>query len=128
MSKVVVDASAVIAYLRREPGWAALEAPLAGHCLISTVNLAEVIGTLRAQGLEAATVEAILAQLDLTVVAFDAPQARRAGELHLAARHPGLSVGARACLALAAAQGLVALTTDVAWAALDATLAVQVVR
>jgi PIN domain nuclease of toxin-antitoxin system len=124
---VVVDASAVIAYLRREPGWAALEPHLAGHCLISAVNLAEVIGALRAQGLEAATVEAILAQLDLSVVAFDAPQARRAGELHLATRHLGLSLGDCACLALAAAQGLAALTTDAAWEKLDAALTVQVV-
>lgn len=53
MSKVVVDSSAVIAYLRREPGWEALEGYLAGICLISAVNLTEVVGTLRDKGIAA---------------------------------------------------------------------------
>jgi PIN domain nuclease of toxin-antitoxin system len=128
LNKVVVDASVVIAYLRREPGWTSLEPHLAGHCLISTVNLTEVIGKLREKGVDHATLEAILEQLGLTVVAFDEAQARRAGELRVATRHLGLSLGDRACLALAAVQGLTALTTDAAWGAFKAAIAVQVVR
>lgn len=128
MTKVVVDSSVVIAYLRREPGWESLERHLAGTCLISTVNLTEVIGKLREKGIDPATVDAILDQLGLTVVLFDEPQARRAGELRVATRHRGLSLGDRACLALAAAQAAPAITTDSAWTALDVGIEVQVVR
>lgn len=128
MNKVVVDASVVIAYLRREPGWASLEPYLVGHCLISTVNLPEVISKLREKGVDPGTLEAILDQLGLTVVAFDEPQARRAGELRVTTRHLGLSLGDRACLALAGVQGLTAITTDAAWGALESTITVQVVR
>lgn len=128
MTKVVVDASVVIAYLRREPDWESLEGYLAGTCLISTVSLTEVIGKLREKGVDPVTVEAILDQLGLTVVPFDESQARRAGELRLATRSRGLSLGDRACLALAGAQAAPAITTDSAWGALDVGIEVWVVR
>ena len=128
MNKVVVDSSVVIAYLRREPGWESLEQHLAGTCLISTVNLTEVIGKLREKGVDHTTLDSILDQLGLTVVSFDETQARQAGELRLVTRHLGLSLGDRACLALAGVQGLVAITTDAAWGQLNSGTNVQVVR
>ena len=126
MTKVVVDSSAVIAYLRREPGWEAIEGYLAGTCLISTVNLTEVVGTLRDKGIGTGALDDILDQLELTVMPFDGAQARRAGDLQIHARSPGLSLGARACLALAAAQKLTAVTTDSAWRQLDVGVVVEV--
>jgi ribonuclease VapC len=128
VTKVVVDASVVIAYLRREPGWESLEGYLAGTCLISTVNLTEVIGKLREKGVDPVTVEAILDQLGLTVVPFDELQARRAGELRVTTRSQGLSLGDRVCLALAGAQAVPAITTDSVWATLDVDIEVWVVR
>jgi PIN domain nuclease of toxin-antitoxin system len=96
--------------------------------LISTVNLTEVIGKLREKGVDGATVESILDQLGLTVVSFDEPQARQAGELRVATRHLGLSLGDRACLALASVQGVAAVTTDMAWGQMESGLSVRVVR
>ena len=128
MNKGVVDARGVIASRRREPGRAALEPPLAGHGLISPVNLTEVIGKRREKGVDSATLEAILEQVGWTGVAFDQVQARRAGERRVATRQLGLSWGDRACRALAAVQGLTARTTEAAWGALEAAIAVQVVR
>lgn len=128
MSKVVVDASVVIAYLRREPGWESLEGHLASACLIGAVNLTEVIGTLRDKGIAPEVIDRILDQLALTVMPYDEPQAREAGELRVASRHLGLSLGDRACLALARVQKLTAITTDSAWGQLDVGIQVQVVR
>ncbi len=128
MNKVVVDSSAVIAYLRREHGWESLESYLAGTCLISAVNLTEIIGKLREKEVESATVDAILDQLGLTVVAFDESQARRAGEMRLATRHLGLSLGDRACLALAEELGVTAITTDAIWGQLASVISVRVIR
>jgi PIN domain nuclease of toxin-antitoxin system len=126
--KTVVDSSVVIAYLRREPEWESLEHHLSGVCLISTVNLTEVIGKLREKRVESATVDIIIDRLGLTVVPFDETQARWAGELRLVIRHPGLSLGDRACLALASVQGLTAITTDKAWGQLEIGVKVRIVR
>lgn len=128
MSKVVVDSSVVIAYLRQETGWEALEAYLAGTCLISAVNLTEVVGTLRDKGIAAGALDTILEPLALTVMPYDAAQARQAGELRVSTKHLGLSLGDRACLALAAAQKLTAVTTDAIWGQVDAGVTVKVVR
>lgn len=128
MSKVVVDSSVVIAYLRREPGWEALEGYLAGTCLISTVNLTEVVGTLRDKGIAAEALDTILDHLELTVMSYDEAQARKAGELRVATKHLGLSLGDRACLALADAQKLAAITTDSVWGQLDVGIKIKVVR
>ncbi len=83
MTKVVLDSSAVIAYLRRESGWKNVEHYLASACVISAVNLTAVIGKLREKGVDQTTVDAILDQLNLTVIPFDEHQARCAGELRL---------------------------------------------
>lgn len=56
----MIDSSVVIAYPRREPGWEALEGHLAGTCLISAVNLSEVIGTLRDKGIAAGALDIVL--------------------------------------------------------------------
>lgn len=53
-----------------------------------------------------------LCELDLGVVALDRGQAERAGLLRAATRDAGLSLGDRACLALAQQKGVPVLTTD----------------
>ena len=57
-------------------------------------------------------------------------QAQRSAELRLATRTAGLSLGDRACLALAAELGAPALTADRSWTGIAeaAGVAVQVVR
>jgi PIN domain nuclease of toxin-antitoxin system len=61
-------------------------------------------------------------------VIFDGPMALRAGKLRAAARSRGLSLGDRACLALAQREGLPALTADRAWAGLDIGVEVRLIR
>ena len=53
-----------------------------------------------------------LRELDFEVVALDRGQAEGAGLLRATTREAGLSLGDRACLALARQRGMPALTTD----------------
>lgn len=127
MSDVVLDASAVLAVLRAEPGFEAIVFQMAG-ALLSTVNQAEVVGKLAGCGTSAAVIDEALGTLGLELVPFDPALARAAGLLRPVTKTHGLSLGDRACLALAQARGLPAITTDRAWAELDVGIPVRVVR
>ena len=69
-----------------------------------------------------------IARLNLPVIPFDAAQAMAAGKLRARTRSLGLSLGDRACLALALARGLPAVTMDRDWAGLDVGAEVIVAR
>jgi ribonuclease VapC len=62
------------------------------------------------------------------VVDLDQNQALVAGALRKQTRSKGLSLGDRACLALAKSTGRIALTADRAWADLDVDVKVEVIR
>ena len=127
MSEIVLDASALIAVLREEPGAAAVEG-LLDSAAISAVNLSEVQAKLVEHGAPAAGAWSWLIDLDLEVVDFDLPQARIAGDLRALTRERGLSFADRACLALAQVLGRAAVTTDRAWAGLELGVEVRLVR
>ena len=127
MSEVVLDASALMAVLREEPGAAALEAVL-DAAAISTVNLSEVQAKLVERGTPAENAWSWLVDLDLEVIDFDAPQARIAGDLRPLTRARGLSFADRACLALAQARAAPALTADRAWSGLELGIEVRIIR
>ena len=127
MSEIVLDASALMAVLREEPGAAAVEAVL-DHAAISAVNLSEVQAKLVERGTAAELAWSCLVDLELEVIHFDASQARVAGDLRLLTRAQGLSLGDRACLALAQALGLPAMTADRTWAGLEVGIEIRTVR
>ena len=103
MSRVcVLDASAVLVWLQQERGHEAVEVAFdAGPCWMSTVNTCEVMGKLCEKGMPPDDAQATLDELGLTVVAFDADQARLAASLRAPTMSIGASLGDRACLALA---------------------------
>jgi PIN domain nuclease of toxin-antitoxin system len=111
VSKYVLDSSAVLAVLQNEPGKELVMAALPGAFVFS-VNLAEVASKLSDRGIPAEMANATLATLRLNVVAFTQEQALLSGNLRARTRGRGLSLGDRACLALATELGLAALTTD----------------
>jgi ribonuclease VapC len=123
----VLDASALLAMMLGEDGADHVLARLPDAC-VSAVNLSEVIAKLQERGVPDAAIDESIADLDLTIVAFDAAQADRAGKLRLATRSLGLSLGDRACLALATEQGSIALTTDAAWAQANVGVQVELAR
>ncbi len=120
---VVLDASAVLAFLGGEAGAERVEPVLSG-ARVSAVNLAEIIGKLAERGATEADLQSILGPLNLTVDPFEEDQAWIAGAWRPATRALGLSLADRACLALAASRGARAYTTDRRWK--EAGLGVEV--
>jgi PIN domain nuclease of toxin-antitoxin system len=123
----VIDASVVLAVMLAELTPEQGEEWLTDAC-ISAVNLAEVVATLTDRGLPPEMIAAKLARLNLDVRPFGEEQAMHAGNLRIETRHLGLSVGDRACLALAAAVNKPAATADRAWAKLDLGIKIALVR
>jgi PIN domain nuclease of toxin-antitoxin system len=123
----VLDSSAVLALLQREPGQHHV-APLVGRAAWSAVNLCEVAGKLADRGMPEAQVREALDSLHLTVHRFDDDLGYAAAELRR--RVPrAMSVGDRACVALALRLRLPAVTADREWRRLDIDeLVVTVIR
>lgn len=116
----VLDASALLAHLRDEPGADVVAEAIAGGAVISTVNLAEVFSRVADRGEDPAKLAAELTQSGLldgaiTVEPFTAADAIDAGRLRPLTRDAGLSLGDRACLALARRLDAPALTADTEW-------------
>ena len=114
MAEAVLDASALIAFLRKEPGEAKVAVVLTQAC-ISSVNLAETYGKMVAYGKPLEAVAYQVERLRIPVIAFDDEQAKITASLWEVTRVGGLSLGDRACLALAAKTGLPAYTTETEW-------------
>jgi PIN domain nuclease of toxin-antitoxin system len=127
MSRVVFDASVVLALLNQETGSEAI-APLIPQAVISAVNLSEVIAKLADAGIPEAGIHQILKHLNLEIVAFNHEQALTAGLLRPITKSQGLSLGDRACLALAITLNLPVITSDRAWSKLPLDLEIRVIR
>ncbi|MPZ85691.1 MAG: PIN domain-containing protein [Actinophytocola sp.] len=125
----VLDASAVLALLYREPGHDQVAEMLAG-AVVSTVNWSEIVQKLGQRGHPAPGAAAEgLQSLGVHVRPFTVDDATRAALLWPATRRVGLSLGDRACLAVASGvpEG-VAVTADKAWTTLGLDIPVLLVR
>ena len=96
--------------------------------VILSVNLAEVVTTMVNRSMSDVDIRRILHAVDLVVVPFDEELAYRAGLLRSATRSAGLSLGDRACLALAERLGVPALTADRLWGTLQLGIQIEVIR
>ncbi|MGI8841783.1 MAG: type II toxin-antitoxin system VapC family toxin [Caulobacteraceae bacterium] len=117
MSDAVLDSSAVLALLLAESGAERVRAVAPG-ALFSTVNLAEIVSKLNERGMPADEARAAVEATGVEFVDFSADQACAAGALRSETRAAGLSLGDRACLALARLRRLPAITADAAWGGL----------
>ena len=127
MSAIVFDSSVVIAILKQEQGFSTAEKSLS-DALISTVNLAEVATYLARNSVPSNTIQEVLASFPIQVVPFDESLAIQTGCLYPSCNHLGLSLGDRACLALAISRKLPVLTADQVWSKLDLGIPIQVLR
>ena len=125
--RFVVDASALLAFVRDEPG-ANRVAVVLSDCAISTVNLGEAVTALVNRGFPAEETRQIMAGVRIDSVPLDREVALDAGALRETTRSLGLSFGDRVSLSLAAHLGATALTCDRKWTALDAGIAVELLR
>ncbi len=123
----VLDASALLALLNDESG-ADAAARAVPHGLLCAVNHSEVVAKLSEAGMPDSDIVAALGGLGLEVVPFDEALSLAAGLLRTVTAHLGLSLGDRACLALAQARGLPALTADRVWLDLDLEVEVRAIR
>jgi ribonuclease VapC len=117
MTAVVIDASAVIALIKDEPG-AAVVAPYCAGAIISSVNIQEIYKVLLLSGLSLDIARDIINDLELTVKDHSEVDAFNAASLVPLTSSTGRGIGDRSCMALAISEGLPALTTDRAWSQL----------
>ncbi len=127
MSEVVLDASALLALLNKEPGHEEI-ARIISRVAISAVNLSEVAAKLAESGMPGEAIRDALEGLALEAHNFGRELAFQTGLLRPLTRSRGLSLGDRACLALGQQLNLPVLTTDRAWEGLDLGLEVRLVR
>jgi ribonuclease VapC len=123
---VVLDASAVLAFARNEPGADRVQQTL-GTAVISAVNVAECLAVLSRFTTTHAAARA-LSRLGLTVISCDWETAVAAAELHAAVRERGLTLADCVCLATARRLGRRALTAERAWAGLEVSVPVEVLQ
>lgn len=128
MSRIVLDASALLAILNRESGSEGLTPELLSEATSSTVNLAEVQTALVRQGAnpEEAWEDALSPIREATP--FTSDHAKIAGGLVSQTRVWDLSLGDRACLALGLALRLPVYTADKLWKHLSIGIKIHVIR
>jgi ribonuclease VapC len=128
MAGYVLDASALLVLLKGETGSERVIEALMDGAAISAVNFSEVVAKLREGGMLEEAIHESLDSLELDIVEFDTEFAYQAGLLRPLTKSAGLSLGDRACLALAQNLNLPALTADRAWDGLSLGIRVQVIR
>lgn len=131
--RAIMDASALIAWLRQERGAATVERFLPVSAIVA-VNLAETyeqLGHSEPEVLVEVTED--LLSIGLTLLPFDprdaefVPLVRAAGR-RAAGGRGGLSLGGCCCLAVAVSRRLPVITDDGLWSALDLGVPVHLFR
>ena len=128
MSNVVLDASALLALLNQEPGSQKLTPELLRDATASTVNLAEVQTILVREGGDPDEAWELAVAPIAEAEPFSSDQAKIAGTLVKETRPLGLSLGDRACLALAIMLKAPVYTTDRDWKNLKLGIRIHVIR
>lgn len=114
MTAAVLDASAVLAFVKDEPG-ADRVMPYVGDAAMSAVNLQEVAKNLVGDGLTPEAVRAIIDELRLDVRPHGAEDAYAAAALAGQTARHGRGLGDRSCMALGLALGVPVITADREW-------------
>ena len=126
MSEIVLDASALIAMLKEEPGGEQVRSVLS-RSRLSAANLAEVVSHFVRLTVPADELTRTLDQLPLRVVVVDQSIGALAGRMIASTGRLGLSLGDRICLATAKLAGAQAMTADRAWRDVAELVGVEVV-
>jgi len=124
----VLDASAVLAVLLREPAGEELSPELLVNAAASTVNLAELQTVLVKKGYDPDEAWEDLTSIVPIIEPYDSEQAKIAGALIRATLPFGLSLEDRSCLALAIALGAEVYTTDRIWKNLKVGVTIHVIQ
>jgi len=124
---IILDASALLAYLHKETGWESVQSVMPESC-IGTVNWSEVAQKIAQKGMDVRVVRSMLEELGLMIVPFSVDQAEFAAQLWEESRQFGLSLADRACMGLAIQQDNAVITADKVWMQLKLDIEVQLIR
>lgn len=127
MNEIVLDASALLALINREKGYEDVQASLS-QAVMSTVNVSEVAAVLCNIGMPLDEIKPLIQDLLKKTIPFDEEQAFIAAGLRKETKAKGLSLGDRACLALAIDYQLPILTADKAWTEFESDLQITLIR
>lgn len=108
---IVLDSSAVLAVLFREPGAVRVQASF-GEAVISAASLTEVLTKAIQRGIPSTAAYPAFQDFGIRVMPVDVIQARIAAEISQAPRELDLSLGDRLCLALAIVLDCELITSD----------------
>jgi PIN domain nuclease of toxin-antitoxin system len=122
-----VDSSAILALLLNEPGGERIESLVAGS-LLCTLNLCEVHSRLLKLGVPKVLSWRQIIDLHCELCQFSPEHARVAAEMAALTRKSGLSLGDRACLALAMERKAKVYTADRLWKNLSLGIEIEVIR
>jgi PIN domain nuclease of toxin-antitoxin system len=123
----VIDASAVLAYVQNETGGDRAAAAIS-RGVLSIVNLAEVLTKLIEHGYSDEQAQATMQRLGLDIADFTIEDAFEVARFRRTTRHQGLSLGDRACLALAKRLGVPAITADRRWRGVIGDVRIEWIR
>ena len=123
----ILDASAVLAFLNREPG-GDIAAARFETAAMSVINAVEVGTKLMDKGMACEKAWEALQLLAIDLVEVDVELARATTALRETTRHKGLSLADRACIATAISRKATVVTADRAWAELDLSCSVELIR
>lgn len=125
--RLLLDTSALLALVFREPGFEAVLAALDGAA-IGAVSQAEVVEIAARRGIDPVSAASWADNLSIPILPFAPAMAARAGALLAQHRRQGMSLGGAACLGCAAELGVPVLTADRAWATLGVPVEVRLIR
>ena len=128
MIKAVVDASALLAFLKEEKRALNKLEEILPRALISSVNFCEVATVLGSLGMPEETIEEVVEGTISEIVSFDSSQALLAAGLRELTKPYGLSLGDRACLALGLAYKLPVYTADRIWKEIKFDIPIELIR
>lgn len=128
MSSIVLDSSALLTILNREPGVENLTPEILMKATCSTVSLAEVHSKLVSRGVPEKDAWIATSSAIEEAQQFTSEHARLAGGLISHTKSLGLSLGDRACLALGLQLSARVYTADKAWKKLKLPIEIHVIR
>jgi PIN domain nuclease of toxin-antitoxin system len=115
MTKIVFDSSAIIALFAKEKGFELIKTYLK-DAIISSVNAAEVYKyCIEIQNLTSDEAENLFKLLGIKIINFSNEQALITAKLVSKTKNFGLSLGDRACIALAMVEKSSVITCDSIW-------------
>jgi PIN domain nuclease of toxin-antitoxin system len=128
MSKIVFDASALIALFAKENGYELIKKHMK-DAIISSVNIAEVYKyCIETQGLTEDEARNLIKLSDIKITHFTSDQALISARLITKTKQYGLSLGDRACIALAISGGHDIISCDQIWQKLDVGVKIIMAR